>query len=103
MSQAVFDKDELYILLTQIPKGRVTTYGALAKKLGNSRWARAVGNALHNNGDGDRFPCYKVVNSRGYLSSNYKFGGSMAQKERLEADGIVVNDCRVDLEKYLWI
>ena len=67
MSKAVFDRDELYRLLTQIPKGMVTTYGVLAKRLGDSRWARAVGNALHKNIDGDKFPCYKVVNSRGYL------------------------------------
>ena len=102
MSKAVFDRDELYRLLTQIPKGMVTTYGVLAKRLGDSRWARAVGNALHKNIDGDKFPCYKVVNSRGYLSANYKFGGCKAQKERLEADGIVVIGGRVDLEKYLW-
>ena len=102
MSKAVFDRDELYRLLTQIPKGRVTTYGVLAKKLGDSRWARAVGNALHKNEDGSKFPCYKVVNSRGELSVAYKFGGIKAQTARLEADGIVVIGGRVDLEKYLW-
>ncbi|MBE5818280.1 MAG: MGMT family protein [Clostridiales bacterium] len=103
MAQSVFDKNELYRLLQEIPCGRVTTYGVLARRLGNVRLARAVGNALHKNEDGSKFPCYKVVNSRGELSVAYKFGGIKAQKERLEADGIVVNDCRVDLEKYLWI
>ena len=66
----------------------------------NNAWARAVGNALHCNPDGDKYPCYKVVNSRGELSSSYAFGGLETQKRRLEADGIVVENDKVDLQKY---
>ena len=94
------DRERLYELLREIPRGRVVTYGMLAEMLGNKRWARAVGNALHRNTDGDRYPCYKVVNSRGELSCSYAFGGLDAQRRRLEADGITVTDGRVDLEKY---
>ena len=96
-----FNKQELYTLLTQIPYGKVTTYGSLAGKLGNRTWARAVGNALHNNPDGEKYPCYKVVNSKGELSSAFAFGGLAEQQRRLEAEGIVVADGRVDLTKYL--
>ena len=92
-----FSERSVFELLCTIPRGRVTTYGDLAEALGNRSWARAVGNALHKNSDGDKFPCYKVVNSRGRLSQNYAFGGLEEQKRRLEADGIVVNNFGVDL------
>lgn len=95
-----FDRQNLYALLRSIPYGRVVTYGGLAARLGNRKWARAVGNALHDNPDGDKYPCYKVVNSRGELSRAYAFGGMEAQKRRLEAEGIVVTDNRVDLKQY---
>ncbi len=94
------DRQKLYELLTLIPRGRVTTYGKLAEQLGDPHLARAVGNALHQNPDGDRYPCYKVVNSRGELSPAYTFGGIDEQKRRLEADGIVVVNGKVDLKRY---
>jgi O-6-methylguanine DNA methyltransferase len=95
-----FDRQKLYELLRSIPYGRVATYGGLAVLLGNRKWARAVGNALHDNPDGETYPCYKVVNSRGDLSRAYAFGGIAEQKRRLEAEGIVVTDNRVDLMQY---
>ncbi len=94
------DCEKLYEILRGIPRGRVVTYGTLAKMLGNKKWARAVGNALHKNPDGDKNPCYKVVNSKGELSSAYAFGGIAEQKRRLEAEGIEVKDGRVDLSIY---
>ena len=97
-----FYSEKLYNLLMEIPKGKVTTYGILAEKLGNKLWARAVGNALHKNENSDKFPCYKVVNGKGELSVAYKFGGLKAQQERLEADGVKVIKGKIDLEKYLW-
>ncbi len=95
-----FCKQTLYCLLTEIPRGRVVTYGALAEMLGNRAWSRAVGNALHNNPDGDRYPCYRVVNCKGELSQAYAFGGLAEQRRRLEADGISVINDKVDLKRY---
>lgn len=95
-----FDKQALYELLIFIPKGKVVTYGTLAAMLGNKGWARAVGNALHDNPDGEKYPCYRVVNSRGELSKAFVFGGADEQKRRLEKDGIEVVNGKVDLEKY---
>ena len=95
-----FDKRQVYELLRIIPKGKVITYGQIAELMGNRAWARAVGNALHDNPDGDKFPCYKVVNSRGELSYAYAFGGIDEQKRRLEADGIVVENETVDLNEF---
>ncbi len=94
--------DRIYEYLTTIPKGKVVTYGQIAEYLGNKHLARAVGNVLHKNPDGDKYPCYKVVNSKGQLSAAYAFGGIEEQKSRLKADGIEVTDYIVDLEKYLY-
>ena len=94
------DKQKLYELLQKIPLGKVVTYGTLAEMMGNRALARAVGNALHSNPDGEKYPCYKVVNSKGELSRAYAFGGADEQKRRLAGDGIVVENVRVDLERY---
>lgn len=99
-TNSIFHKQKLYELLMEIPRGRVITYGKLAELLGSASWARAVGNALHNNPDGEKYPCYKVVNSRGELSPAYAFGGIEVQACRLEADGIAVESGKVNLKRY---
>lgn len=86
--------------LTSIPKGKVTTYGAIAARLGNPHLARAVGNALHKNTDSRAYPCHRVVRADGRLSEAYAFGGLAAQAERLRAEGVEVANGRVDLTKY---
>ena len=93
-------KEQVYRILQSIPTGRVVTYGQIAKMLGNKYFARAVGNILHANPDGEKYPCYKVVNSKGHLARQYAFGGIEKQKEKLEADGIEVTNYKVDLKKY---
>lgn len=94
------DEQKVYEYLQTIPKGKVVTYGQVAQYLGNKNWARPVGNILHQNPDGDKYPCYKVVDSDGYLAKGYTFGGIERQKERLEQDGVEVVNYRVDLKKY---
>lgn len=83
-----------------IPKGKVVTYGQIAEYLGNKKLARVVGNILHNNPDEYKYPCYKVVSSKGNLSKQFAFGGIEKQKEKLEKDGIVVINYKVDLDRY---
>lgn len=92
--------EKTYEFLKTIPKGKVVTYGQIAEYLGNKRLARVVGNILHSNPDGNKYPCYKVVDSKGNLSKSYAFGGIEKQKERLENDGITVKNYKVDLYKY---
>ena len=94
MRQKVLD-----FLLT-VPEGKVVTYGQIGEFLGNRRLARAVGNILHANPDGEKYPCYKAVNSAGRLSEHYAFGGLAGQQRRLESEGIEVSDGKVDLKKY---
>lgn len=93
-------QDRVLEYLTTIPRGKVVTYGQIADAIGCPGSARAVGNALHKNPDGNKYPCYKVVNSRGQLSGRFAFGGIMIQQERLEADGVEVANNRVDLSKF---
>lgn len=93
-------KEKVYEFLTTVPKGKVVTYGQIAEYLGNKKFARAVGNILHNNPDPIKYPCYKVVDRNGNLSKNYAFGGIEKQKQLLESDGILVNGYKIDLDKY---
>ena len=93
-------KEKVYEFLRTIPKGKVVTYGQISEYLGNKKLARVVGNILHNNPNENKYPCYKVVNGNGNLSKHFAFGGIERQKEKLEKDGIVVNNYKVDLDKY---
>ena len=95
-------REEVYEFLKTIPKGKVVTYGQIAEYLGNRKLARVVGNILHNNPDECKYPCYKVVDGKGNLSKHFAFGGIEKQKEKLESDGIVVSNYKVDLDKYLY-
>ena len=67
---------------------------------GNPRMARAVGNALHKNPDPEHIPCFRVVNAKGELAGEFAFGGAGEQAKLLEADGIEVEDGKVNLKKY---
>lgn len=96
-------QEKVYNYLMTIPKGKVVTYKQIAEYLGNASLARVVGNILHNNPNELKYPCYKVVNSKGKLASNYAFGGIQKQKEKLESENIEVINNRVDLKKYKYI
>ena len=94
-------KERVYEFLQTIPRGKVATYGQIAEHLGNKNLARAVGNILHGNPDPGRFPCHRVVNSKGQVAANFAFGGGAAQRELLEQEGIVFKtDGSIDLEEY---
>jgi len=94
-------REKVFEYLRRIPAGKVVTYGQIADYLGSKNLARPVGNILHSNPDPSRYPCHRVVNSRGQVAQNYAFGGAAAQRERLEAEGIVFEATGlVDLKKY---
>ena len=84
----------VYQLTSRVPRGKVTTYGAIAKALGKKGHAsRAVGQALNRNPFAPTVPCHRVVQSDGKLGG---FGGELATKiERLEKEGIKIADGRV--------
>lgn len=87
--------------ISQIPKGKVATYKQIAS-LSGIRNPRVVGNILHQNQDPERFPCHRVVNFRGQIASNYAFGGGVAQRARLEKEGIIFENGKIDLQKFQW-
>lgn len=94
-------KEKVYAYLKTIPKGKVVTYGQIARDLGNVHFSRTVGNILHDNPDPSRYPCHRVVNSRGRVAARYAFGGGDAQRKRLEDEGIVFErNGTIDLKKY---
>lgn len=96
-------KDKIYEYLTTIPNGKVVTYKQIATYLGNPYLARYVGNVLHENPDPIKYPCYKVVNSKGELAEHFAYGGLNGQKERLEKDNIEIINYKIDLKKYQWL
>ena len=93
--------DEVYKVVKQVPKGKVTTYGEIARALG-TKDARRVGWALHVNSD-PKTPCHRVVNKEGKLAANFAFDGEAEQKRRLESEGVVFEQNKVDLEEHLWL
>ncbi len=82
----------VYEVVSQIPKGRVVTYGQIAAKIGSPRSSRAVGYALHVNPLPGIIPCHRVVNREGRLAPAFAFGGANIQKQLLEAEGVKVFD-----------
>ena len=92
--------DLIYEKVKQIPKGRVATYGQIARLAGNPRWSRVVGYALHANPEFVIIPCHRVVNRNGELSKAFVFGGVEVQKNLLISEGVAVEDNKVDLTKY---
>ncbi len=94
--------ERVYEVVKRIPRGKVATYGQIARLAGNPRWSRVVGYALHVNPDPDGIPCYRVVNRFGQVSKAFAFGGGNRQIELLEADGIPCPDGAVDLSVYRW-
>lgn len=95
--------NEVYEVVKQIPKGKVATYGQIAKILGNPRRSQIVGYALHDNPDPSTIPCHRVVNRFGMVCTGFAFGGEKEQRKLLEAEGIVFEkDGTIDLKKHQW-
>jgi methylated-DNA-protein-cysteine methyltransferase-like protein len=96
--------ERVYEIVRQIPEGKVTSYGAIAKVLGTARSARMVGwamNASHNRED---VPAHRVVNRKGLLSGKHHFEGTNLMQQLLENEGIqVVDNQIVDFEKVFWL
>ena len=94
--------EKVYAVVRKIPKGKVATYGQIAKLVGIKN-PRLVGNILHQNTDSTNVPCHRVVNAKGKLAIGYAFGGEAGQQRRLQKEGINVTNNTIDLTKYLWV
>ncbi len=96
--------EKVYDVVRQIPYGRVSTYGAIAKALGAAKSARTVGYAMNASHAKDDVPAHRVVNRNGVLTGKHHFPGTHVMQQMLEAEGVeVVDDQIVDFDKHLWI
>lgn len=86
---------DVYDVVRQIPKGRATSYGAIAAYLGAKRGARMVGWAMGNSFTQHELPAHRVVNKQGELSARHLFETPTTMQERLESEGVVVKDDRI--------
>lgn len=95
--------EKVYAVARQIPYGRVTSYGAIAKFLGAARSARMVGWAMNASHGIDDVPAHRVVNRMGLLTGKHHFEGTNLMQQLLENEGIKVKDNKIqNFEKHFW-
>ncbi|MCE7955005.1 MAG: MGMT family protein [Bacteroidetes bacterium CHB6] len=96
--------EKVYQVVRLIPKGRVTSYGAIAAYLGSARSSRMVGWALNGSHKvRPKVPAHRVVNRNGLLTGKHFFGGQNVMQHLLEKEGIKVDtDKIVDFKKHFW-
>jgi methylated-DNA-protein-cysteine methyltransferase related protein len=94
----------IYQIVKQIPPGRVTSYGAIARCTGTSGSARLVGwamNASHYSETG--VPAHRVVNRNGMLTGKHHFETLKTMQELLENEGVIIEDDQVvDFDRIFW-
>ena len=96
--------DMIYEVVRQIPKGRVTSYGAIARYLGTGKSSRMVGWAMNaSHGQTKPVPAHRVVNRDGLLTGKMHFVPPSRMQQLLEKEGIKVKkDKIVDFSKHYW-
>jgi methylated-DNA-protein-cysteine methyltransferase related protein len=92
--------DPVFRFVQQIPRGRVLTYGALAKALRLPGGARSAGRAMAATPAGKGIPWHRVVGERGKILIREPYAS--LQRKLLESEGIAILESRVDLKRYLW-
>ncbi len=92
--------DPVYRLVKQIPRGRVLTYGALARALGLPGGARTAGRAMGATPRGQAIPWHRVLGANGKILIREPYAS--LQKKLLESEGIAVVESRINIKKYLW-
>jgi methylated-DNA-protein-cysteine methyltransferase related protein len=95
--------DKIFAVVRRIPRGRVSTYGAIARVAGLPRQARLVGYALHRLGGSTRLPWHRVINASGHISLSDANGAATTQRLRLIAEGVAIGSGgRISLARYGW-
>ena len=93
----------VYDVVARIPRGRVTTYGRIARALGEPRSARMVGWALMHVADERDLPCHRVVNRAGLLTGGWHFGHPDVMRGLLLGEAVPFKDeYQVDLDRCVW-
>jgi methylated-DNA-protein-cysteine methyltransferase-like protein len=94
--------EKIFEIVKQIPIGKVTTYGEIAKVIGIKSSARYVGWALNSNKLSGEIPAHRVVNRNGDLTGKMHFPTPHYMREMLESEGVTFKGDRVDMAKHLW-
>ena len=95
--------EQVYRLVSQVPPGKVTSYGCVARMLGQPHAARTVGWALHGLPEGSDVPWHRVINSQGRVSTAGRDGEASLQRALLEAEGVEFDERgTVDWERFGW-
>ena len=96
--------EKVYEVVKQIPTGRVTSYGAIARYLGSTQSSRMVGWAMNqSHASADFVPAHRVLNRNGMLTGKHHFDGPNVMAELIESEGLIVkNDRVVDFVDYFW-
>jgi methylated-DNA-protein-cysteine methyltransferase-like protein len=95
--------DQVYQVARLIPKGRVTSYGAIAKYLGAAKSSRIVGYAMNSSFSLKNVPAHRVVNRNGLLTGKMHFENPDKMQQLLEAEGIKVKDDKIqDFKSVFW-
>jgi len=95
--------DQVYQVVRLIPKGRVTSYGAIATYLGTKGSSRMVGYAMNDAGKvSPQVPAHRVVNRQGLLTGKFHFGGN-TMEQLLASEGVMVEDDKiVNFKELFW-
>jgi len=94
--------EDIWEIVRRIPRGRVSTYGKIARLAGLVRRARFVGYALHRLPPGMPVPWHRVINARGMISFPEESPNYKRQRQLLEREGISFVDGKIDLKKRGW-
>jgi methylated-DNA-protein-cysteine methyltransferase-like protein len=97
--------EKIYDLVRQVPRGKVTTYGILAEKVGTRTTSRMVGWAMNASHTATpKVPAHRVVNRNGLLTGKHHFGSPTLMEELLRAEGVEVKEDQiVDFKKHLFL
>lgn len=94
--------EDVYSIVARIPRGKVLTYGAVARLSGNARAARAVGMAMKHNTDMKKVPCHRVVASDGSMCGYSGKDGVDGKIRLLQREGVRFIGRKVDLTFSFW-
>ncbi len=102
MGKDIYQK--IYDVARQIPNGRVTNYGSIARYIGTAKASRMVGYAMNSSHTQKKFvPAHRVVNRVGILTGKNHFGGPNTMKELLESEGAIIeNDKIINFKELFW-
>ena len=96
------NREKIWQIVNQIPRGKVATYGQVAQLAELPGYARYVGYTMKMLPSGSKLPWHRVVNSQGRISFPTDSTQYQTQKQKLEAEGVVFIKGRFSLRQYQW-